>query len=46
MATSNKRSTYWRRQKHLTDPTTDVICIVALVIVLLLAGYMHVSMGL
>lgn len=46
--TSHKRSVYWKyrgRRKHLANPIPDVICVVALALVLLIAGYMHVTMG-
>jgi hypothetical protein len=44
--TTNKRSTYWRRRKHLADPTVDVICVVVLTVILLLTHYLHLSLGL
>ena len=44
MNTTQKRSVYrkrWDRRKHLANPLPDVICIVALTLILLLTGYMH-----
>lgn len=44
MNTTQKRSIYrkrWGRQKHLANPLPDVICIVALTLILLMTGYMH-----
>jgi hypothetical protein len=35
-----------RRKKRLADPVADVMCVVILTVVLLLAGYMHLSIGL
>ena len=46
--TAHKRSFYrkrWGRRKHLANPLPDVICIVALALILLLTGYMHVPMA-
>ena len=42
MATTHKRSTY---RKHLANPLPDVICIVALTLILMLTGYLHVQMA-
>jgi hypothetical protein len=42
----DRLTTRQARHKHLADPVTDVICVVVLTVVLLLAGYMHLSMGL
>lgn len=46
--TSKRRAStmHQSRRQHLANPIPDVICMVVLVLVLLLAGYMHVSMGL
>lgn len=34
------------RRKRLADPIADVICVAVLAVILLLAGYMHLTMGL
>ena len=36
---------YYEKRKHLTNPTVDVICVVAGAVVLLIGGYMHVRVG-
>jgi hypothetical protein len=44
MNTTHKRSPYrkrWGRRKHLANPLPDVICIVALTLILLMTGYLH-----
>lgn len=49
MRTTNKRRTGYQRRgsrKHLANPTVDVICVVVLVVILLLAPYIHLSTGL
>ena len=45
MNTSYKQCTYrkhWGRRKHLANPLPDVICIVALTLILLLTGNIHI----
>jgi len=34
------------RRKRIADPAADILCVVVLSVVLLLAGYMHLSVGL
>lgn len=48
MITTHKRSPHrkrWDKRKYFTNPLPDVICIVALTLILLLTGYMHVPMA-
>jgi len=40
------RPVYYVKHERLANPTADVICVTVLAVILLLAGYMHVSMGL
>ncbi len=36
-----ERSIYQERRKHLTNPLTDVICVVVLTVILVVAHYIH-----
>ncbi len=36
---------YYEKRKHLTNPTVDVICVIAGAVVLLIGEYMHVRVG-